>query len=80
MRLRLGRPELATYADRFDVPTAEPGGLSVTFLGVSTLLVTDGTSALMTDGFYSRPGLPRVALGRIAPDPARIDACLARAD
>jgi L-ascorbate metabolism protein UlaG (beta-lactamase superfamily) len=79
MRLRLGRPELATYADRFDVPAAEPGGMAVTFLGVSTLLVTDGTSALMTDGFFSRPGLRRVALGRIAPDPARIDACLARA-
>ena len=71
MRLRLGRPELATYADRFDVPAAEPGGMAVTFLGVSTLLVTDGTSALMTDGFFSRPGLRRVALGRIAPDPAR---------
>ena len=38
MRFRLGRPALATYADRFDVPAAEPGGLSVTFLGVSTLL------------------------------------------
>ena len=79
MRLRLGRPAIATYADRFDVPAAEPGGMAVTFLGVSTLLVTDGTSALMPDGFFSRPGLRRVALGRIAPDPARIDACLARA-
>jgi L-ascorbate metabolism protein UlaG (beta-lactamase superfamily) len=33
----------------------------------------------MTDGFFSRPSLAKVALGRIAPDPARIDAVLARA-
>ena len=36
MRLRLGRPSLTPYADRFDVPAAGPDGLSVTFLGVST--------------------------------------------
>ena len=79
MRLRLGRPSLTPYADRFDVPAAGPGGLSVTFLGVSTLLLDDGTSALMTDGFFSRPGLGRVALGTIAPEIERIDACLPRA-
>ena len=33
----------------------------------------------MTDGFFSRPGLGRVALGTIAPDIERIDACLRRA-
>ena len=79
MRLRLGRPSLTPYAGRFDVPAAVPGGLSVTFLGVSTLLLDDGASALMTDGFFSRPGLGRVALGTIAPDIDRIDACLHRA-
>ena len=79
MRLRLGRPSLTPYATRFDVPAAGPDGPSVTFLGVSTLLLDDGTSALMTDGFFSRPGLGRVALGTIAPDIDRIDACLRRA-
>ena len=36
-------------------------------------------SAVLTDGFFSRPSLRRVALGTIAPDEARIDATLARA-
>ena len=78
MRLRLGRPDVSAYADRFDVPVAT-GGLSVTFLGVSTLLLTDGTSAVMTDGFFSRPSLPAVGLRRLTPDLGRIDAALARA-
>jgi L-ascorbate metabolism protein UlaG (beta-lactamase superfamily) len=32
----------------------------------------------MTDGFFSRPSLAKVALGKVAPDVARIDAALAR--
>lgn len=78
MRLRLGRPDVTAYADRFDVPEAD-GGLSVTFLGVSTLLLDDGTSAVMTDGFFSRPGLLTVGTGKIQPDLGRIDGCLQRA-
>src|SRR6478735_5477386 len=78
MRLKLGRPDIARYADRFDVPAAT-GPWSVTFLGVASLLVDDGETALLTDGFFSRPGLRTVALGRIAPDHGRIDAALARA-
>lgn len=82
MRARLGRPDLARYADRFDLPIADGGigvNLGVTFLGVSTLLVDDGTSAFLTDGFFTRPGMLGVLLGKIAPDPARINACLERA-
>ncbi|MEI5673975.1 MULTISPECIES: MBL fold metallo-hydrolase [unclassified Nocardioides] len=78
MRLKLGRPDLGRYADRFDVPEAT-GGLSVTFLGVASLLVDDGTTAVLTDGFFSRPPLLQVGLGKVAPDRARIDAALARA-
>ncbi|HEU0191585.1 MAG TPA: MBL fold metallo-hydrolase [Mycobacterium sp.] len=78
--VRPGRPDIARYADRFTVPVAEPDApLSVMFLGVSTLLVDDGSSALLTDGYFSRPSLARVALGKVAPSPARIDGCLARA-
>jgi L-ascorbate metabolism protein UlaG (beta-lactamase superfamily) len=79
MRLKLGRPDLRRYDDRFDLPPAEDGTLSVTFLGVATLLVDDGESALMTDGFFSRPGLLAAGLARVAPDQERIDGCLARA-
>src|SRR6201996_7968019 len=81
MRPRLGRPDLSRYADRFDAPVAGPDApLSATWMGVATLLLDDGTSALMTDGYFSRPGLAQVAAGKVAPSPARVDECLARAD
>ena len=79
MRLKLGRPDLAQYVDRFDVPVAGEGDLSVTFLGVATLHVDDGSSAILTDGFFSRPGLFDVGVRRISPNLARIEACLERA-
>ncbi|BBZ50745.1 hypothetical protein MHEI_24620 [Mycobacterium heidelbergense] len=77
--MRLGRPDLARHSHRFDVPAAEADALSVTWMGVATLLLDDGSSALMTDGYFSRPGLTRVAAGRVAPSAARVDGCLARA-
>jgi L-ascorbate metabolism protein UlaG (beta-lactamase superfamily) len=80
MRLKPGRPDIARYADRFDVPAAQPDApLSATWLGVATLLLDDGSSALLTDGFFSRPGLVQVAAGKMAPSAARVDGCLARA-
>jgi L-ascorbate metabolism protein UlaG (beta-lactamase superfamily) len=78
VRLKLGRPDLARYADRFDVPSAE-GPFTVTFLGVSSLLFDDGTSAVLTDGYFSRPSLASVGLRRISPDGRRITSCLERA-
>ncbi len=78
MRLKLGRPDIGRYADRFDVPEAGEG-FAVRFLGVSSLLLGDAESAIMTDGFFSRPSLARVAVRKIAPDQTRIDAALARA-
>jgi len=80
MRLKLGRPDIARYSDRFDVPAAEPDApLWVTWMGVATLLLDDGSSALMTDGYFSRPSLMQVAAGKVSPSPARVDGCLARA-
>jgi L-ascorbate metabolism protein UlaG (beta-lactamase superfamily) len=80
MPLRPGRPDIADYTDRFDVPSAGPDApLTATWLGVATLLLDDGASALMTDGFFSRPSLSRVAMRKVAPSEPRIDGCLARA-
>ncbi|OBK79045.1 MBL fold metallo-hydrolase [Mycobacterium sp. 1274761.0] len=79
MRLKPGRPDLRNYATYFDAPTAAPDApLGVTWAGVTTLVVDDGSSALMTDGFFTRPGLGRVGLGRISPSAARIDGSLER--
>ncbi len=78
MRLRTGRPDLERYAALFDVPAAD-GALGVTFLGVSSLLLDDGESAVLTDGYFSRPSLLQVGLRKIAPDHARIDRVLGEA-
>lgn len=78
MRIKAGRPEISRYARLFDVPRARDA-LGVTFLGVSSLLLDDGVSAVLTDGFFSRPRLLRVVLGRVAPDVAHIESVLTRA-
>lgn len=80
MRLKWGRPDIDRYRDRFDLPTAAPDAeLTVTWMGVSTLLVRDSDTALLTDGYFSRPGLLEVGLGRIKPLHSRIDESLQRA-
>jgi len=79
MRLKLGRPDLSDYRGLFDQPAATATSpLTVTWAGVTTLLVDDGDSALMTDGFFSRPSILAVGTRKIAPLVPRIDGCLAR--
>src|ERR1700761_9821134 len=81
MRLRPGRPDISNHSHRFSVPAAAAGApLTVTWLGVTTLLLDDGSSALMTDGFFSRPSLVRLLVGKVSPSAARVDGCLARAN
>lgn len=80
MRLKFGRPDISAYRRHFDVPVASPESpLTVMWMGVSTLLVDDGTSALLTDGFFSRPGLLEVGVRKLRPSSPRIDAALDRA-
>ena len=56
------------------LPTAP---IRVQFAGVCTLVFDDGETAVMTDGFFSRPAFSRVAFSKIAPDEAAVDASLA---
>ena len=74
------RAQLSDYP-AFLPPAAAPGSphLDVTFLGVATLLFDDGNTAFLTDGFFSRPALWRVALTRLSPDPERIEEALRQA-
>lgn len=79
MRLTLRRPDLRTYAHRFDVPAATGDSpVTVTWAGVTTLLIDAGDSAVLTDGFFSRPSLFAVATRPLASSPTRIDAGLTR--
>lgn len=66
-------PSLQPYAQQ-TLPQAPPsaGPVRVRFAGVSTLLFDDGTTAWMTDGFFSRPSLGQVLTQTIAPNPSRI--------
>jgi len=48
-------------------------GVTVTFLGVSTLVVRDGETTLLIDGFFTRPDLGGLGVfGKVAPDPVRV--------
>jgi L-ascorbate metabolism protein UlaG (beta-lactamase superfamily) len=80
-RLR-DHPSLEAWA-RHRLPAAgapAPGReVTVTFLGVSTLLFDDGETRIMTDGFFTRPSLLRTITGRVAPDAERIGRGLERA-
>ena len=80
MRLKLGRPDISRYRDRLDVPVAQPdSAVTVSWLGVSTLLVDDGASAVLTDGFFSRPSLLDVGLRKLTTSVSRVEDCLKRA-
>ena len=71
------RPPLAPYSALI-LPPAAPGvPIRVQFAGVCTLVFDDGETAIMTDGFFSRPGFTRVAFSKIAPDERAVDAALA---
>jgi L-ascorbate metabolism protein UlaG (beta-lactamase superfamily) len=48
--------------------TLHQGQVRATFFGTSTLLFDDGETQLFIDGFLSRPGLGKVAFGKVRSD------------
>ncbi len=78
MRTPLGRPDLSPYRAYQQRAGVRPGGLTAHFLGTSSLLLSDGTTTVLCDGFVTRPGLMRVGLGRIAPDAGLVRAAIER--
>ena len=56
---------------------AGKGKVTVLFLGVTTLLFDDGETALMTDGYFTRPA--DISKSKVQPDPALIGKFLSRA-
>ncbi|RMI42843.1 MBL fold metallo-hydrolase [Actinomadura harenae] len=59
-------------------PAAPSDGVTAHFLGTSSVLLSDGETTLLCDGFVSRPGLLRVGLGKIAPSRALVRAAIDR--
>ena len=79
MRLKFGRPDLRAYRDYLDTPAATATSeVTVTWAGVTTLLIDDGASAVLTDGFFSRPGLLTVATRPLRSSRRRIESALDR--
>lgn len=76
----LAHGDLEPYESLFidQVDEVEPGDVRVTFAGVSTLYISDGTTGIMVDGFFSRPGVMSVIMGEVGPDEDKIDDALAR--
>ncbi len=74
-------PSLLPYSalgwKKESAPVATP--LRVSFLGVATLLFDDGETAILTDGFFSRPTRMQSFLGKVEPDLDAITRGLARA-
>ncbi|SFR02103.1 L-ascorbate metabolism protein UlaG, beta-lactamase superfamily [Lentzea waywayandensis] len=68
MKFWLSRPDLRRYSGLVQRPRTTETGVTAWFLGTSSVLLSDGRTAVLTDGFVTRPGLVRVAFGRIAPD------------
>ncbi|TGN12004.1 MBL fold metallo-hydrolase [Leptospira ilyithenensis] len=54
------------------------GKVRVTFLGTSSLLVDDGETQLLTDGFFTRPSLFRTAFLRLSTDISIIESVMAK--
>jgi L-ascorbate metabolism protein UlaG (beta-lactamase superfamily) len=58
---------------------SRPPAVTAAFLGAATLLLSDGHTHLLTDGFFSRPSLPRVLFTPLRPEVPAIQCGLARA-
>jgi L-ascorbate metabolism protein UlaG (beta-lactamase superfamily) len=68
------RPDLAPWKQRWGLPAApDDAPLTVTYLGVATLLFDDGETRLMSDGWFTRVGLWDLLRGEpVAPDSGAI--------
>jgi L-ascorbate metabolism protein UlaG (beta-lactamase superfamily) len=73
------RPWEAHRALVLPAAAPEPRALRAAFFGTSSILLDDGETAIMTDGYFTRPGKWAVAFGKVAPDVALIERSLKRA-
>ena len=64
---------------RWPAPALSQTPLQVSYLGVATILLDDGETALLTDGFFSRPDKLTTFVQKVEPDVAGIAAGLQRA-
>ena len=74
------RSDIAAYDSIATIPdTGHLASLRVTFMGVATILLDDGDTAILTDGFFTRPSLRQLLLDKISPNSVEIDKAIRRA-
>lgn len=63
---------IGRYSAFYHNDTSPPGNgaVRITYLGTTTLLLDDGVTQLMTDGFFTRPGLLRSIARKVETDTA----------
>lgn len=64
-------PSLKPYESYFIKPSSEKineNSVTAMFLGTTSILISDGETSIMTDGFFTRPSLTTLLLGNIMPD------------
>ena len=71
-------PQLEKYGIEASLPSTG-NGLIVQFTGNTNILISDGKTSILTDGFFTRPGVAKVLWGEVAPDETVIKYCLNRA-
>lgn len=65
----IAAPDVTAYADRaMPASRVAPGKMSATFLGTTAMLLDDGETAILTDGFFTRPGPFKLLTGKIQPN------------
>ncbi|WP_369265266.1 MBL fold metallo-hydrolase [Streptomyces sp. R35] len=74
----IGRPSLRPYLPYKQRPATGSDGLTAHFLGTSSVLLSDGQTRVLSDGFVTRPEMLRVGVGKIAPDRALVRSAIDR--
>lgn len=78
LNFRPHTPQLEDYRFHSDLDS-NTGSLNVQFIGNTNILITDGKTSILTDGFFTRPSIRNVLWGEIEPDLDVIDYCLKKA-
>ncbi|MEE4177607.1 MAG: MBL fold metallo-hydrolase [Bacteroides sp.] len=61
-----------------DLDNPSNGSVKVTFLGATSLLLDDGETQILTDGFFSRHGLWKVVTSQIHTDRKKVDNAISK--
>jgi L-ascorbate metabolism protein UlaG (beta-lactamase superfamily) len=79
--LLLVRDDLVPF-ERYFLTAEETQGNAITvrYMGNTNLLISDGTTSLLTDGWFSRPSTRELLFGEIGPDMDAISAAMARGE